>query len=232
MPSSATPPPVDIVQDVVAPLERLYGVPQWTVRQDALSELIACVLSQHTSDTNSWRAFEDLKRLYPTWDAVLAAPPADIADAIRRGGLADVKARRIQAVLAVIQGREGKLDLSRLEGMPDDQARDFLMSLPGVGPKTAAIVLCFALSRPALPVDTHVFRVAWRLGLIEKRIGEGRAHNALASVVPREYVFRFHVALIQHGRAVCRAQRPKCAECPLADSCAFHQAQTAANPVS
>ncbi len=209
----------DLIQ---ARLEARYGIAEWCPRYGAVDELIACILSQHTSDVNSLRAFDKLKRAYETWESVMAAPVDDVADTIRSGGLANSKARRIQEVLSEIVNREGKVSLECLDTMTDTEARAYLMSLPGVGPKTAAIVLSFALGRPVIPVDTHIFRVCWRLGLIEKRIGEARAHDALQPQVAPDSVYRFHVAIIQHGRQVCKAPRPRCGECPLTDICRYY----------
>ncbi len=206
-------------------LEARFGVPHWHPRHDALAELIACILSQHTSDVNSWRAFENLKAVFPRWEEVIAAPTKAVADAIRTGGLADSKAPRIQSVLKEIALKTGRISLDFLDGMSDAEARNYLLALHGVGPKTAAIVLCFALGRPVLPVDTHVFRVAWRLGLIEKRIGEAKAHDALQAQIRPEMTYRFHVALITHGRRVCKAITPNCPDCPLTDVCDYYQEQ-------
>ena len=172
---------------------------------DPLDELVACILSQHTSDINSGRAFDRLKIKYPTWEAAVASPTAELADTIRCGGLADSKAPRIQGVLRAIEAQHGKMELAFLNAMTDAEARAYLISLPGVGPKTAAIVLCFAMGRNVLPVDTHVFRVAWRLGLIDKKIGEAKAHDALQAQIAPDMTFRFHMALIQHGRKICKA---------------------------
>lgn len=207
---------------IQARLEARYGVAEWCPRQGPVDELVACILSQHTSDVNSLRAFDKLKSAYPDWRAVIDAPVADIADTIRSGGLANSKAVRIQQVLRQIEASEGCISLGCLDAMTDAEARAYLMELPGVGPKTAAIVLSFALGRPVIPVDTHIFRVAWRLGLIDKRIGEAKAHDALQAQVAPENVYRFHVALIVHGRHVCRAPRPKCDECPLTDVCRYY----------
>jgi len=204
-------------------LEARYGVPIWSPRFEPVDELIACILSQHTSDTNSLRAFASLKEAYPAWESVLAAETKAVADTIRHGGLADSKAARVQQVLRRLVEIEGCISLERLREMPDAEARAYLMALPGVGPKTAAIVLSFALGRPVMPVDTHIFRVAWRLGLIEKRIGEAKAHDALQAMVAPENVYRFHVALIVHGRTVCKAPTPRCQECPLTDHCRYYQ---------
>jgi endonuclease-3 len=212
-------PDEDRIGTILDRLEAVYGVPDWTPRQDPLEELVACILSQNTSDTNSFRAFEQLKRRFPTMQKVLDAPVDMLADTIRSGGLADTKAPRIQNVLRHLQEERGTLSLDFLHEMNDADARAWLRRLPGVGPKTAGIVLCFAMGRPVLPVDTHVFRVAWRLGLIEKRIGEDRAHDALQAQILPEQTFRFHVALITHGRQVCKAIKPLCSLCPLTDLC-------------
>jgi endonuclease-3 len=224
-----TPPGLSLqIERTLAILQRLegrYGMPRRHTTLELLEELIACILSQHTSDVNSLRAYAQLRDRFATWEEVLAAPVADLADSIRCGGLADSKAPRIQAVLRAIQARQGRIALDFLYALPDGEARSYLMSLPGVGPKTAAIVLCFAMMRPVLPVDTHVFRVAWRLGLIEKRIGEARAHDALQAQIVPETAFRFHVAMITHGRQTCKALAPRCTECPLTDLCRTYQEQ-------
>lgn len=216
------------VEKIVARLEARYGVPKWHPRLNPLDELVACILSQHTSDVNSFRAFDRLKAEFPTWEAVIAAPTSAVADTIRCGGLADSKAPRIQGVLKAIQAERGEITLDFLEKLSDADARSYLMALPGVGPKTAAIVLCFAMGRPVLPVDTHVFRVAWRLGLIAKQIGEAKAHDALQALLPDDLVYRFHVALITHGRQVCKAPTPRCPECPVTEMCRYYQETTRA----
>lgn len=210
------------VVEITERLEERYGVAQWNPRYSPMDELVACILSQHTSDINSGRAFDKLKSVYADWEDVLTAPTKELADTIRSGGLADSKAKRIQEVLAMLKEREGKITLDAINPMSDEEARIYLMTLPGVGPKTAAIVLSFALGRPVIPVDTHIFRVSWRLGLIEKRIGEAKAHDALQALLDPDRVFRFHVALITHGRAVCKAPTPRCTQCPLTDLCATY----------
>lgn len=209
--------------DIMHRLENLYGVPTWHPRLDPLEELVACILSQHTSDINSYRAFQSLMHRYPSWQNVIDAPTEELADTIRSGGLANSKAPRIQNVLQSIEAERGELSLNFLNELSDEDARAYLMSLPGVGPKTAAIVLCFALGRPVMPVDTHIFRVSWRLGLIEKKIGEAKAHDALQAQIAPEDVYRFHVALITHGRKVCKAPTPKCEVCVLTDVCRYYR---------
>ena len=135
------------------------------------------------------------------------------------GGLATIKAPRIKQVLNLILERRGSLDLYFLKDMPLDEAKSWLRELPGVGPKTAAIILCFALGMPAMAVDTHVYRMAKRLGLIGPKTSYEQAHDILERAVEPEEVFPFHLALITHGRRVCKAPRPLCGRCVLAHAC-------------
>ncbi len=190
-------------------------------RLAAIDELIATVLSQHTSDVNSERAFATLRRRFPSWEEVLDAPTEHVADAIRSGGIADQKAARIQRILAEIEEREGRIDLSRLEGLDDAAVEEYLTTLPGVGPKTAACVLTFAMGRAAFPIDTHVHRVTARLGWIPSGASAERAHQLLAHRVPADVRYDLHVALVAHGRSVCKAQRPRCGRCVLRDLCEY-----------
>ena len=192
-----------------------------------IDEVVATVLSQHTSDTNSERAFAQLKERFPSWGQVAAAPAGQVADAIRCGGLADQKAPRIQQILAAIFERDGCLDLGRLYDLDDAAARAYLESLPGVGPKTAACVLTFAMGRAAFPGDTHVHRVSLRLGWLPAKTAADKAHRLLGQMVPADIRYDLHVAMIGHGRTVCRAQRPRCGACVLNDLCA-HGRQNAA----
>jgi len=185
-----------------------------------LDELVATVLSQHTSDRNSERAFASLKERFPTWDDVLAAPAAAVADAIRVGGIADRKAVRIQRILAIVAEREGRLDLSRLQELDDGAVEAYLTSLPGVGLKTAACVLTFSMGRAAFPVDTHVHRVAARLGWVPSATA-AQAHELLRALVPADIRYDLHLALIEHGRRVCAARRPACEVCVIWRRCAY-----------
>ena len=184
-----------------------------------LDQIVATILSQHTSDANSARAFANLKQRYPSWDEVLDAPVRELADVIRSGGLADQKAPRIKAVLEMIEAREGSLNLKRLDDMEDREVADYLLGLPGVGPKTAACVLVFSMGRDAFPVDTHVHRIVRRLGWVEANASAEAAHRRLTPVIPAEIRYGLHVALVSHGRRVCRAQRPRCTECVVFDFC-------------
>jgi len=177
------------------------------------------VLSQHTSDTNTERAFAGLKQRFSVWSQVVAADPTEVADAIRPGGLADTKAVRIQAILSTIEEREGSLDLARLDEVDDDEVDAYLVSLPGVGPKTSACVLLFSMGRDAFPVDTHVHRVALRLGLVPAQTTADRAHRLLLPAIAPELHYELHMQLIRHGREICKAARPLCTECTLFDLC-------------
>jgi endonuclease-3 len=200
-------------------LHRHFGELLPPRRSDPLDELILTVLSQHTSDVNAERAFESLRRAFSTWEEVLRARPDEVADAIRSGGLANTKAPRIQAIIREIHEREGRWDLSSLRRMPDREATEYLTSLPGVGPKTGAVVLAFALGRDALPVDTHVHRVATRLGFIDAGTTAEKAHRILEDLVPAEIRVPLHVGLIRLGREICKAGRPLCEDCPVFELC-------------
>jgi endonuclease-3 len=200
-------------------LRKRYGELLPPRRSDPLEELVLTVLSQHTSDVNAERAFESLRAAFPSWDDVVAAPTRAVADAIRSGGLADTKAPRIQDILREVAERRGAFDLSFLAGLSDDEARAELMSLPGVGPKTAAVVLSFSLGRDAMPVDTHVHRVTRRLGLVPQKSSAERADRILHELVPDGLRTPLHVALIRLGREICKAPIPRCRVCPLNDIC-------------
>jgi len=207
------------VQDSLRLLRQEYGDPPTRPYRDPLSELILTILSQHTSDINSGRAFESLVARFGSWEAVAEADTGEIAEAIKTGGLAKVKAPRIKEVLGIVRERCGGFDLSFLKDLPMVEARAWLRSLPGIGPKTAACVLVFSLGRPAFPVDTHVYRVAKRLGLIGARTGPDEAHQVLEALVPPEDVYAFHMYLVTHGRRICKAPRPLCHLCILNQGC-------------
>ena len=197
----------------------MHGRREWIKRRDPLDELVYTVLSQHTSDANTDRTFARLKSRFPDWPAVRHATPEAVADAIRLGGLSRIKAPRIQAILAAIQSDRGNLDLTFLSELALEDARDWLTALPGVGPKTAACVLLFSFGLPAMPVDTHVHRISKRLGLIGPKVPADKAHPIIEGLVEPEDVYQFHVDLIDHGRQICKAQRPRCGDCVLNDIC-------------
>jgi endonuclease-3 len=177
------------------------------------------VLSQNTSDANSGRAFEGLKQRFPTWDEVADAPVEELADVIRAGGIAEVKSRRIKQILHEIEAREGSIDLSRLRKLEDEEATDYLLSLPGVGAKTAACVLVFSMGRDAFPIDTHVHRILRRLGWIEDKTSADQAHRVIGPRIPPEIRYDLHMAFIRHGREICKPRNPRCSVCVLFDLC-------------
>jgi len=207
------------IRVILRRLQKRFGELAPPRATEPLDELILTVLSQHTSDVNADRAFTSLRAAFPTWDAVAAAPPGAVADAIRSGGLANTKAPRIQAILREVHDREGSYELSRLESMSDAEARTYLTSLPGIGPKTAAVVLSFALGRDSIPVDTHVHRVVRRLGIVPATASAERTDRLLHELVPDGLRTQLHVALIRLGREICKAPIPRCRQCPLKDVC-------------
>lgn len=205
---------------VMARLTERYEIGEHPGRLAPVDELVCTILSQNTTDAARDRAFTRLVRDYPDWQAVRDAPVREIEDRIRVCGLANQKAAYIKAALAAVtppDGGEPTLDF--LRDMDVEEARRWLMEIDGVGIKTASIVLLFALDMPALPVDTHVHRVAGRLGLLPKGTSAAKAHHVLEAAVAPEHYLPFHMALIHHGRALCRARRPRCEECPLTDVC-------------
>ncbi|MYA52208.1 MAG: endonuclease III [Dehalococcoidia bacterium] len=204
---------------IMAALADLYGEPVSRPHGDAVAELVLTVLSQNTSDKNSGRAFVQLMRRYPSWDAIAEAPLDEVIATIQTGGLAQQKAPRIQRILEAVRERAPDWNLAFLEEEPLEEARAWLRGLPGVGPKTAACVLLFALGRPALPVDTHVERVAKRLELVPSKTTAEQAHERLEALVPPESYYRFHMLLIKHGRRTCAARAPRCEVCPLEAGC-------------
>ena len=203
-------------------LDDFYGRPVLTPRLPPVDELVFTVLSQNTADVNTERTFAALREAFPDWSAVRDAPVERIEATIALGGLAHTKAPRIKGILEALSGRTGAPDLGELDGMSDEEAQAYLVALPGVGPKTAACVLLFALARPVMPVDTHVHRVARRLGVIDGRVSAEQAHPLLTELAgpdDAEQIYAVHVGFVRHGRRICHARRPACAECPLAPMC-------------
>lgn len=212
-------------------LEPEYGIPKprskgSRSRGSPLDSLIGTLLSQNTSDINSHRAFAHLRQRFPTWEAVSRARIGQIEKAIRIGGLSRVKAPRIRKILRQIKAERGKLSLDFLAKLSDEEAMNYLLRLPGVGRKTASCVLLFALSRPILPVDTHVLRVSKRLDLLEEKTTMDQAHHRLQQLVPPDRVLSFHLNLIEHGRAVCHARNANCEECMLRRICRWPKRQS------
>lgn len=206
---------------VAEALERLYGKRRRRGRRSPpLDTLIGTLLSQNTNDQNSYRAWIELKKKYPAWEAVAVAPWQSIAAAIKVGGLKNQKARRIQEILRRIHRDWGEYSLDALRGKTNDEVMEYLLTMKGVGEKTAACVLVFSLNRDIFPVDTHIHRICNRLGLVATKTAED-TFRSMDSMVPAGKSYSFHVNLIQFGREVCRASRPLCRDCPLFDECVF-----------
>jgi endonuclease-3 len=208
-------------------LRDTYGTPIWERRLPPVDELVDCILSQSTTDINRDRAFALLKANYPTWEAVRDAPVEAVIATIRPAGLANQKGPRIQTALHYITRERGAINIDFLAELDLPAAKAWLTAIDGVGPKTAAIVLCFAFGKPAFPVDTHVHRVTQRLGLIGPKIGADAAHDLLEAIIPPESYFPAHLNLIEHGRKICKARGPLCEMCPLQGNCAYYRKQQA-----
>ena len=202
-------------------LLEFYGEPTWRDPLPPVDELVSTILSQNTNDVNRDRAFESLRAKFPAWEQVRDADTNEVIEAVRVAGLANQKGPRIQQVLRDITAERGSLDLGFLADMPLEEARDWLTKFKGVGPKTAAIVLCFSLNRPAFPVDTHVYRVTGRIGLRPEKMTVEQAHPFLESILPPETYYAAHLNIIRLGREICIARKPNCPVCPLYELCDY-----------
>ncbi len=214
----------DLKKRAVAIHEKLleaFGEPVWRTPLPAIDELVSTILSQNTNDVNRDRGFDALRAKFPTWEAVRDAKTEDVMDAIRPAGLANQKGPRIQQVLRAITEERGSLDLEFLANMPVEEARAWLTKFNGVGPKTAAIVLCFSLNMPAFPVDTHIYRVSGRIGLRPEKMNVEQAHPYLESVFPPETYYAAHLNIIRLGREICGARKPNCPQCPIIKLCDY-----------
>jgi endonuclease-3 len=239
-----------LIAFVLDRLAEANGRPAWQRRLDPTSELVLTILSQNSADTNAEAAFTALRAAYPSspapagasseprsfagwggrglpdlpspdWSAVDAAPIEELIDVIRPGGLAPQKAPRIQAALRALLATDGGYSLEFLAAMPPLEARDWLAAIPGIGKKTASVVLLFSFGQPLMPVDRHVHRVSSRIGLIPTRADADAAHDYYLAMLRPEQMYEAHVSLITHGRRTCHAQRPDCEHCPLAPRCRF-----------
>ena len=202
-------------------LLEFYGEPIWRNPLPAIDELVSTILSQNTNDNNRDRAFHALRAKFGTWEQVRDADAAEVVDAIRPAGLANQKGPRIQQVLRSITEERGSLDLSFLGDLPIEEAKVWLTKFNGVGPKTAAIVLCFSLGKPAFPVDTHIYRVTGRIGLRPEKMTVEQAHAHLENLFPMETYYAAHLNLIRLGREICTARRPYCEKCPIVQLCDY-----------
>jgi endonuclease-3 len=205
-----------------------FGSPEWPNPMPPLDELVSTILSQNTNDANRDRAYQSLRRRFPTWEQVRDASAEEVVQAIRPAGLANQKGPRIQQVLREITSQHGSLDLGFLSQMPPEEISAWLRGFKGVGPKTAAIVLLFSLGKPAFPVDTHIYRVSGRIGLRPEKMNAEQAHAHLARLLPPGSYYAAHLNLIRLGREICQARRPNCPVCPLKDLCDYYARLTSA----
>ncbi|MDP2896719.1 MAG: endonuclease III [bacterium] len=204
---------------IIELLEQEYGIPRRSRQHDPLESLIVTILSQNTNDINRDKAYLGLRERFPSWQEVLNAPEHEIAQAIRVGGLANIKSKRIKEILASIKHEHGEFDLSFLRDLPPEEAERRLLSYKGVGLKTAKIVLLFTLGRNVFPVDTHIHRLSKRLGFVPEKATREKTHQVMGELVPPEKMYPFHLNLITHGRRVCTARNPRCPACLLNPLC-------------
>lgn len=203
-------------------LRRRFGRLRFRTEKDPIGELVKTILSQNTSDVTSFRAFDNLKKRFKSWERLRRADVSAIRREIKIAGLSNIKAPRIKEALNEIVGRRGSLELDFLERLSEDEGYAFLRSIKGVGPKTAAIVLLFSFNKPVMPVDTHIFRVMRRLGFIGDRMTREKAQEYLTAASPGNAIKEFHVHLIMHGRQICTARDPKCPICNLKLLCKYY----------
>jgi len=215
--------PPETVPYIIQNLKAVYGAPKPERDLDPLDVLIRTILSQSTTNVNSDRAFDHLKQRFPTWETARRARVSSIEAEIKSGGLAKQKSVRIKELLNQIHKRRGSLDLSFLNTAPLEEAKRFLSSFKGIGPKTVACTLLFAFHRPVFPLDTHIFRIARRLGLIPEKCSDEEAHRLMGEMIPPKRYYEVHINLIRHGRKICRPSDPLCEQCCLIDYCEYYQ---------
>ena len=209
------------IRYIIQNLESTFGEPLLNQKSAPLEMLIKIILSQATTDVLSRQTFQNLKKRFKTWDAALAADESEIADAIRLGGLANQKARVIKGLLRQIKETRGSLDLNFLQDLSIGEAVAFLKNFRGIGPKTVACTLLFACHKNVFPLDTHIFRVLRRVGLIPQKCSDAKAHEILDRTVPTGKFYSLHVNLIRLGRKICRPKEPLCERCPIVEYCDY-----------
>jgi endonuclease-3 len=202
-------------------LREFYGEPTWRNPLPAVDELISTILSQNTNDSNRDKAFNSLRQCFPSWEALRDAETESVITAIHSAGLSNQKGPRIQKILRQISIERGTIDLSFLKNLPLEQARNWLLKFNGIGPKTAAIVLLFSLGRPAFPVDTHIYRVMGRVGLLPEKMTVEQTHLHMEKLLPPETYSSAHLNIIRLGREICLARKPSCHQCPLQGICNY-----------
>ncbi len=211
------------VETVYSALDNTYGPLPRRSMESPVDVLIRTILSQNTTDINSNKAYNALRRKFPKWTNVLKANPHNLATTIRCGGLANIKAEYIQKTLRMIHEREGQITLNHLKTLRTEDALNQLTCLPGVGIKTACCVLLFGFNRPVMPVDTHVYRVAVRLGWVKRGVPINCVHTILEQMILKRWILPIHLYVIQLGRTICRPRKPDCRHCPIYQHCFYFQ---------
>ena len=209
--------------EVTRRLTELYGVAAWSSK-DPMSQLVDIILSHRTRDEQTAAAYDNLLQRFGSWEAVRDAPTEEVQEAIANVNWPEVKAPRLQAIMRQITKERGNLDLNFLCDLPVEEAAAWLNRFEGVGPKTSAAVLLFSCKLAILPVDTHVWRVSIRLGLIGKKVTADAAHILLQALLPNDAqtIYNFHKGLLRHGQRVCVYDRPRCEKCVLTDLCDYY----------
>jgi endonuclease-3 len=211
------------IKRINALLEREYGIPKRERKADLLDVLVQTILSQNTNDQNRDRAYQRLKNQFPRWEDILNGKRKVVMKALRPGGLARQKAKRIVDILQWLRKREGKVSLTFLKRMGEEEIKETLGGLKGIGPKTVHCLLLFGLGREAFPVDTHILRVGKCLGFIPEEIDAEKAHSWMGPLVPKGKALSLHLNLIRHGKSVCKAKKPQCADCVLKKECFYFE---------
>ena len=208
---------------IIQNLERTFGTPVLQPKSDPLEMLIRVILSQATTDVLSERTFQSLTAKFKTWENLLSAETSEVAESIKMGGLANQKAQVIKELLSNVKAENGSLNLNFLHDLPTRAAVTYLKKFRGIGPKTIACTLLFASHKNIFPLDTHIFRVLRRVGIVPPKCADERAHEILDAVVPEGKFYSLHVNLIRLGRQICRPQEPLCERCPIVEYCDFGQ---------
>ncbi len=216
-------PPENKIMPVLNALREEYGIPQQPDR-DPVAVLVRGILSQNTSDTNSGRAYEELRSRFPSWEEVAGADREAVKRAIKSGGLADRKARTIQSALQWL-GERGDYSLDFMRSMEAEEAENALREIKGIGIKTARLILLFGFEMSTFVVDTHVLRVSQRLRLVPADCGREKAHDLLSAIVPAGRTYPAHMNMIEHGRALCNPRNPQCNRCPVLKWCVYGQSE-------
>lgn len=207
------------LHEIMDLLKENYGIPKESGRKDPVDSLIKTILSQNTNDDNRDVAKGRLDERFDSFQEILDADVEEVAEAVKPAGLGPTKAERIQTFLRMLKDEKGEFTLEHVRDMEKEEAKKYLQKFPGVGPKTAAVTLCFVFDKPVMPVDTHVYRLSKRFELIPENVSREEAHDILEREVPDDRIYEFHINLIKHGRRVCKARNPTCQESFLAEYC-------------